>query len=147
MQRLRFVIPITIQPKQGDRSMVRGGYVHHYQPKNVTDHAEALALLMAPNMPNEPLGGPLRILVRFCFPWLKGATARKRAFGRWPKDTKPDSDNCAKQLFDVLERRGFIADDSRLADSRVIKEFGKVGKIIIELEEIDPIPWSKEFAP
>lgn len=118
-------VPFEVQPKQGDRSRVisaRDGrqFVHHYQPDKVTRNAKALALMLAPHRPERPYRGAIELRLTFNYPHLKSASKKKREH-RTPKSTKPDWDNLAKQVCDVLQRCGFYLNDSQIARAVVEK--------------------------
>ena len=53
--------------------------------------------------------------------WPRSTSKSKRAAGDAPMDVKPDWDNWGKQICDVLERCGFVWNDSQFADVRVRK--------------------------
>ncbi len=140
--RLDFHIPYALRQKQGDRSRIAQTaegkqYVRHYQPREVMDSAVALTALIAQHRPDKPLDGPLRLVITCIAAWRTGEAAWRKAYGTWPRDTGPDYDNLAKQMGDVLERSGFMVNDSRIADGRVIKLWGDVPGIRIELETIE----------
>lgn len=112
-------IPFTIQPKQADRSRIattKSGkqWVQHYQPADVRHNADSLAALVAPYRPAVPLDCPIEVDVCYCFPWASSVRKWQHECGWWPRDTKPDLDNCTKQLMDVLQRCGFFTNDSRI---------------------------------
>lgn len=81
--------------------------------------------------PPRPLTGPVRADLRLCWP-----TDGKHPQGA-PKDTKPDSDNVEKTLWDVCERLGFFAaGDQQVADKRVAKMWADPAGVYLRLEEI-----------
>lgn len=136
---ITFSIPYTMCAKQADRSRIAhmGGkqFIRHYQSKEVTENAQALASFVAPHRPPAPLGGPIRLDVLVIFPWLKGHSAKVRSNGGIPKETKPDVDNILKQLDDVLERSGFFGNDAQVSDVRVRKRFGAMPTVQVRIEE------------
>lgn len=122
---IEFHVAYVVQPKQADRSRIACGkngkqWVHHYQPGKVTRNARDLALLMAKHRPAEPLRGPVALTLTFVYPHLKSASKKTRE-QRKPKDTKPDGENLAKQVCDVLERSGFLLNDAQVYDLRVLR--------------------------
>lgn len=122
---IEFFIPCVIVAKQGDRSMIAGKagsrWIRHYTPSAVKANANELARLMAPYRPVVPLCGPIRLEILAGFPWRKSESKSRRLAGCQPKDTKPDADNIAKQVCDVLQRSGFFANDSQIASLLVSK--------------------------
>jgi Holliday junction resolvase RusA-like endonuclease len=107
-------------PKQSFR---RGNGRNYPNPKVVKD-ADALCALLSPYAPSSPMAGPVELTVEVVYPWRKSEKKRIRALGWYPKDTKPDDDNVRKQVADVLERMGFIADDGQIAVSHFAKGWG-----------------------
>lgn len=73
----------------------------------------------------EPLSGPLGCICVFCKKWPKSFSKRmKKERVYW--DTKPDSDNLEKFLFDALEKQAnLIQNDSRICAKLTIKIWGK----------------------
>ncbi len=136
--RIEFTIPYIVAPKNADRSrVVQGGngkaWAHHYQPKKVTDNAKTLAALCAEYRPESPMLGPIRLTLAFWYPWRKTEPLKNRK-APVAKDTKPDLDNLEKQITDVLERSGFFANDSQIAEKRSCKGWRDQGfvKVVIE---------------
>ena len=134
---IAFVIPWQVQPKQADRAVRAGAFIRHYQPKRVTDNAKALILLAAQHAPKEPMKGPLRLAVTFEFPWRKSDSKKRRANGPKWKDTKPDADNCLKQILDCLEAAGFFSNDSQIAWLIACKIYCGRGRTLVEIEELE----------
>lgn len=135
---IEFEIPFTAIAKQADRSrIVKTGsgrqFVAHYQPKEIVEHADNLAALLAPHRPTAPLRGPLELTLTFKFPWLGTAPSRVIAAGWYPKDTKPDWDNLSKQICDVLQKCGFFINDSQIWNSHVRKVFCPQASVQIQL--------------
>lgn len=135
------VIPWQTRGKQGDRSRIAtssGGrqFVHHYQPADVQEEATALAALLVPHRPEIPMSGPLALSLSFTFPWRKCDSAKRRRTGPHPCFVKPDFDNLCKQVCDVLQRMGFYANDSQLADVRIRKWWGDSPSLAMTLEQI-----------
>lgn len=138
---IEFTIPYTMVAKQADRSRIVHGngntFVHHYQPKEVTENAAALASFVAPHRPPAPLDGAIRMEVYIVYPWLKSHSGRARGSGRIPKATKPDCENILKQLDDVLERSGFFGNDAQVSDVRVRKRFGNSPTVSVRIAPDD----------
>jgi Holliday junction resolvase RusA-like endonuclease len=110
---IEFFVPVTIVPKQSDRTTIRNGRIRHYQPKQVTANAKTIAFWVRRHVPAEPLTGPIAIEVRFAFPWPASVPEGDRRSWR-PKDTKPDLDNCVKQFLDVLQSCGMFKNDAQV---------------------------------
>ncbi len=112
---------MTILPKQGDRSTVRRGRIRHYTPSKVAGNAQGLAFLLGPHVPQKPWTGPVSVEIIAGFPFRKKESLIARECGWDWKDTKPDADNLAKQVLDVLQGCGFFKDDSQVVRLVVTK--------------------------
>jgi len=140
---IAFSIPFTVQPKQADRSrfVPRGangrGFVQHYQSKEVVTNHRNLAALVAEHRPAEPFDEPMSLTLVFVAPYLKGHNPKARERLVFiPRDSKPDLDNCEKQILDVLERSGFVSNDARIVRKNSIKVFGPQSQIVVILEPL-----------
>lgn len=140
MTRIAFSIPIAVVAKQGDRSRIvtpRNGkqFVHHYQPKEVAQNAEALKQAMSFYRCGEPFDCPLRVALTFWFEWNKSETRKNRAKPSMPHAVKPDVDNLAKQVLDCLEAVGFFCNDSRIAKLELDKHWRSSPGLDVLIEE------------
>src|SRR5690606_28715765 len=98
------------------------------------DLKAARAKLMAhlgQHVPEMKFKGPLRLMVKWCFPIIKG-----KKDGQY-KDTKPDNGNSNKLLEDCMEELGFFEiGDAQIASLIVEHFWAKVPGIYIRIEEI-----------
>ena len=78
-----------------------------YDPPELKTAKEKLKAHLIPHIPDKPFDGPLRLIVRWCFP-----IAGKHHDGEY-KHTKPDTDDLNKSLKDIMEKLGFYVNDSR----------------------------------
>ena len=85
---------------------------------------------LAPNRPEQPLRGPVRLVVKWCFPETKEHPA-----GTW-KTTRPDTDNLQKILKDEMTKLGFWKDDAQVCSETVEKFWWDVPGIYVSAEEI-----------
>lgn len=125
---IEFFLPCEVLPKQGDRVgtiLTRTGqrFTRHYRDPKVSQNIEWLSELAKEHVPPAPLSGPLRLELRFQYAWRKTEKKRNIALGWLFKDTKPDVDNLVKQFADVLEKLGFMVNDSQIASLRVDKVY------------------------
>ena len=141
-QPIQFWIPWAVKAKQGDRVQVvtrpsGAVYAKHHTSIAVKQNANALAALMLPYRPESPLVGPLSLAIDVVFPWLSKHKAKTRVPGNlvW-KATKPDADNLAKQVCDVLQAARFYAGDQQIASLSVTKRFGDAPQLGIRLTEL-----------
>jgi len=138
---LEFHIPWTVEPKQSmrHRIIVDGTgrrYIASYTPAKVKANSQTIASLVAQHRPRDPLSGPLRATYVLTYPWRSSTSQRARKAGPMPKDTKPDCDNLGKNLSDTLQRSGFFANDSQIADLRIVKQWGDQAGVTVRLEGI-----------
>lgn len=93
--------------------ITRSGRV--YDPPEVADARSKLLAYLAPNVPQNPLTGALRL----CAEWRFPATGKHKP-GE-PRITKPDTDNLQKLLKDCMTKAGFWTDDALVAEEFVGK--------------------------
>lgn len=85
---------------------------------------------LIPHIPDKPFDGPLRLIVKWCYP-----VSGKHQNGEY-KATKPDTDNLNKALKDIMEDLGFFVNDSRVASEVIEKFWAEIPGIYIRLEQI-----------
>lgn len=83
--------------------------------------------------PAEPFSEATRLKIVFNFSFLKSHTKKQRELGVLPKTTKPDCDNLAKGLIDLMTQTGYFTDDAIINDLHIIKQYGDTGFIEIEI--------------
>lgn len=137
--RIEFIIPWRVAPKQSVRvgTKFTSGRVLRKtfrQTKKIKRNAASLALYARRHCPDPPLEGPLRVSYVVTYPYLKRHTKRERAAGPIPKDARPDVDQLAKQLNDVLEAVGFFRDDGQIAQLHVSKRWGAMPGVWVAVE-------------
>lgn len=138
--RLRCVPPsVTAQQKRHNRAT--GAYFHDARMKR---EEWTWAALLRPHVPPAPLLGPIALSVRLVYPHLKSAPVRTLGMVI-PKVSKPDADNAAKHVIDLLASMRFISDDVQVASLLVEKYHGPEAHVGIYLE-IAPMPIFLEMA-
>lgn len=86
-------------------------------------------------VPEKPMNGPIRILMKFCFPYPKSWPKKKRK-PTW-KETKPDWENMVKLPQDCMEHLGFFEKgDQQIASGIVEKFWSEPSGVYIRLEEL-----------
>lgn len=133
MFNLQFFMPMvppstTFQAKE--LAVVKGRAVIHDSPQLHAVKAKLLGHL-SKYVPEEPITGPVRILVKWCYP----VTGKHKA-GQW-KTTKPDTDNLQKALLDCMTRLGFWKDDAQVASQIVEKFWSDVPGIFVFLTQLE----------
>ena len=127
---------------QGKRAVnLPGKGIRFFKTRQQSAAETTYAALVYPHRPSEPMQGPIGIRIRFVMPWRKSEPKRNRAHGwRW-HTTRPDVDNMAKALIDVMGQCGFWGDDSQLASICLEKHWGdKIGVEVVcqNLAEASP---------
>ena len=82
---------------------------------------------LAPFAPDKPFGGPVRLLVKWCFP-----SDGRHADGEW-KTTKPDTDNLDKALKDEMTRLRYWYDDAQVASEISEKFWADVPGVFVKV--------------
>lgn len=134
MSSVSFSIPYVCGPKQSDRNKGR----QHYPDPKVKADAQSLASLVAPHRPDKPLQGPLGLSLTVRYPWRKTEKKKWVRLGKRWKSSRPDYDNLSKQIGDVLERTGFMANDAQIACGHIEKFWTEQGGMDISLDELEP---------
>ena len=119
------MIPPTITAQQHKISHGR-----FYDPPELKMAKMKLRDSLIPYVPEKPLDGALRLIVKWCFP-IKG----KHQNGEY-KTTKPDTDNLNKTLKDIMEDLNFFVNDSRVASEIIEKFWADIPGVYICLEEL-----------
>ena len=113
-------------------AFMRGGRpcaVLHDSPE-LKDARAKLRAGLAPHAPAIPLGGPVRLVVKWLFP-----AQGRHPDGAW-KTSKPDTDNLDKALKDEMTRLHFWQDDAQVASEISEKFWANTPGIFIRVEEL-----------
>lgn len=113
-------------------AFMRGGRpcaVLHDSPELKEARAKLRAGL-APHAPAIPLGGPVRLVVKWLFP-----AQGRHPDGAW-KTSKPDTDNLDKALKDEMTRLHFWEDDAQVASEISEKFWANTPGIFIRVEAL-----------
>jgi Holliday junction resolvase RusA-like endonuclease len=127
---------------------VRNGRAHFYTKSAVRQQEQNTVALVLSHLPPdwEPLCGPLKLHLRFCFPYRK---SEKKAVVRGgleiPHFVRPDLDNLLKGFLDALTTAGCFTDDAQIFDLRVVKTWGPAPYFHVRLAQIGPSPVHPAF--
>lgn len=110
---LSFFIPGTPKAQPRPR-LARNG--HAYTPDSVKPWKRTVTLHAKPRRPKEPLDGPVFVSLRFYLEKPKSNKSHAHI-------QKPDIDNLAKAVLDVLTQCGYWRDDSQIAEMLVSKSW------------------------
>lgn len=123
------MIPPTVTAQEKKITVVNGK-PRLYDPPELVAAKNKIKSNLIPFVPEQPLDGALRLVVKWCFP-ITG----KHYDGEY-KYTKPDTDDLNKALKDIMEDLSFYVNDSRVASETIEKFWAKVPGIWIHLEKI-----------
>jgi len=117
--------------------MVRGGRPMFFKKKEIVAEENRLIGLCRCFRPKSPIEGAVCAKITFVFPFTKAEERKYRDMPNHitPKTTRPDVDNCAKTLMDVLTKQGFWLDDSQVTCLILIKRSGWMPAIHVEISE------------
>lgn len=138
MRTLEFFIPYRVAPKQSFRADRRA----HKDPKLVANE-KALAALLCPHRPQEPLQGTLRQRLVFQYPWRRAEHKKWIQHGSRPKNTVPDYEQLCKNVNDVMESMGFFTNDAIIAGAEVWKLWCCQPGVQVYLEELGDEPYGQ----
>lgn len=131
---IEFFMPMkkvpTITHQQKQVAVVNGKPVLFEPPKLKAARAKLMAHL-GQHVPDKPYKGPVRLMVKWCFP----ITGNRHQDGQY-KHTKPDTDNLQKLLKDCMTDCGYWTDDALVASDIAEKFWAKLPGIYIRIEEL-----------
>lgn len=126
--RIEFFLPMIPPTITAQQHKVSHG--KFYDPPELKMAKMKLRDSLIPYVPEKPLDGALRLVVKWCFP-IKG----RHRNGEY-KTTKPDTDNLNKALKDIMEDLNFFVNDSRVASEIIEKFWADIPGVYIRLEEL-----------
>lgn len=122
----------THQEKQVSlKASAKRGKPVFYNPTELKAARAKLEAHLAGHIPEKKYTGPVRLLVKWCFP-IKG----KHQNGEY-KTTKPDTDNLQKMLKDVMTDLGYWTDDALVASEITEKFWAKLPGIYVKIESLE----------
>jgi Holliday junction resolvase RusA-like endonuclease len=127
------VISFTVPGLPQGKGRARFGNGRTYTPAKTVAYEGLIALAGEKAMDGRgPLEGPVYVTVTAFFPIPASWPKRKKAEARWHTG-KPDGDNILKAAGDGLN--GIVwKDDSQVAFSKVIKQYGPTPRLEIAVE-------------
>jgi len=131
---IRCVPPSATAQQKGYNPATRQYY--HSTKLKMQEHT--WSVLLRPFVPTAPMTGPVELVVRMVYPHNNGTKTIDRVYLLW-KETRPDADNAAKHLIDLLSRMRFIENDAQVARLIVEKFHGPEPSVGIRIA-IQPLP-------
>jgi Holliday junction resolvase RusA-like endonuclease len=138
MRTIEFFVGGVPEGRPRPRACRRGNHASVYAVKAKGGFEDRIACVANLHRPTYPLEGPIKVLIGAQWEWPK-ATSKKRMADPMPawKTGKPDADNVAKAVLDVLTACGFWLDDAQVADLRVLKGVGHVAGTQITIRQME----------
>ena len=111
----------------------KNGKQRRYEGESLKDAHAKLRAHITPHKPDEPLTGPVRLVVK----WMFLDKQHVHEHGAW-KTTRPDTDNLQKMLKDVMTGCSFWKDDAQVV-SEIAEKFWVREKpgIYVEVHALD----------
>jgi Holliday junction resolvase RusA-like endonuclease len=109
-----------------------------YKDTNQRHEEEKLITLLYAHKPRVPLSGPLRLAIKAYLPIPQSKSKKwvlMASQGQIRPTTKPDCDNLAKQMLDVMNGV-FFSDDRQIVSLLIEKHYSEIPKWEIEVEEM-----------
>lgn len=135
---LSFFIPmqppsVTSQMKRAARI---GNSIRFFKSQRQKAADSLYHALLLPHQPKTPFTGPLTLVLTFTLPWRKSERKHVlRLFSAYPCATRPDADNRAKQLCDVMTALRFWEDDGQISSLCIHKQYGDTPGVTVNLTE------------
>ena len=139
MKEFEFVVETIPKAKARPRFVRRGKFVQTYTPKTTLDYEKKIAeeyLLQGGTVFDYPY---LSMTIIAYFPIPKSTKKADRMLLESecvPYDRHIDLDNLAKAVMDSVIGIAYV-DDKQIVSLRVKKFYGKVGRVVIKIKEID----------
>lgn len=124
------MLPPTVTHQEKDIRVVNGKPIV-YEPQELKAARIKLEAHLAGHAPAQPYAGPVRLLVKWCFPVVRG-----HHDGEY-KTSRPDTDNLQKLLKDVMTRLGYWQDDAQVASEIVEKFWAARPGIYVTIDELE----------
>lgn len=127
------------------RAFSRGGHARVYDPGTAEGWKSLIAEAMRPNVPHEPITGPVEVSLVFEFSRPKAHfrtgkhSAELRPDAPEYHTAKPDRDNLDKAVLDVLTTLGVLKDDSQVCTGIISKRYGARPGATIRVRRIERV--------
>lgn len=93
-----------------------------YDPGTAENWKAQVQLALADQVPEEPILGPVSVVMTFVFPRPKRLLRKKDPDGRLYHTKKPDVDNAVKAVLDAITNLRIWHDDTQVSELSVRKE-------------------------
>lgn len=122
---IEFTVPGIAKGQPRVKTFSRGGHAGVYTPKTADAFKLGIWAAATPVKPATPLRGAVAVWVHVYFPWPKKWYTKKGLRPNAPRfqTGKPDVDNLAKPVLDVLTQMNFWEDDAQVYELLVVKHY------------------------
>lgn len=130
---IKFFAPMklpTITAQEQKIGITKNGKPYKYDPPELKAARTLFRDHLAKFAPQTPLNGPVRLETIWCYPCTPAHPKPE-----W-KTTKPDTDNLAKMLKDVMTRLGYWNDDAQVTLEIIQKIWDTQSGLYVEVEEL-----------
>lgn len=124
------MLPPTVTHQEKQVHVVNGKPVF-YEPQELKAARAKLAAYLAKYKPVQKYTGPVRLVVKWCFP--RSGNHRNGEY----KTSKPDTDNLQKLLKDVMTDLGYWKDDAQVASEISEKFWADIPGIYILITKLN----------
>lgn len=121
---------IPTKTAQEARYSVKNGKPYKYEDSELKVVRQLYLAKLAIHKPNKKMEGPLRLVVKWCFPANKTHPA-----GTW-KVTRPDTDNMLKMFKDCMTQCGYWKDDAQVCSEITEKFYNDVCGIYVRIDKL-----------
>lgn len=130
---MRFFLPMKPPTATHQQKRVRciKGKPVHYDSQEIKAIRGMFEAKLSKHAPGKPFEKGVKLTVIWIF-----ETKSKNKDG-CPKLTKPDTDNVEKLFKDCMAKVGFFKNDAQVFDERVVKMWGILPGIFVEIEEAE----------
>jgi Holliday junction resolvase RusA-like endonuclease len=136
---ISFEIPIEPKSQKRDRITSFGGHARSYKDKAQSQYEGKVAALIAQYRPDKPLEGALSLFIDCLLP-IPVSKSKKWKYqamnGFIHPIGKPDLDNCAKNILDIMSGV-FFRDDKQVVILQVSKSYSTEARWKITLGTIE----------
>lgn len=124
------------------RACIRGNHASTYKASAQEQREQSLAALLVEHKPSKPITSAVELVVNCFLPIPVSKSKKWREFaeqGHIRPTVKPDADNLAKHLKDVMTQVGFWSDDRQVVDMVIRKWYGHEPRWVIEVNTAKPV--------
>lgn len=135
---IHFDIPGTPQSQLRPRAVRRGKGVMMYDPKQVKEYKEYVALIARQHAPASPLDGALDVRIRFYMPIPRSTTKKDREAMKQEimlPAKRPDADNLCKSVLDAGNKI-LYEDDSQIVRLTAEKFYSDNPRVELKIWEV-----------